>query len=70
MILVALLYFAVADWLYVVRLAGYICIAEMPEQVLATSPLPPSGNLPAVETAIDRDEAILSDLPNLAQASS
>jgi len=69
MILVALLYFVVADWLYVARLAGYICIAEMPEQVLATPPLPPElprGDVAAIETTIDRDEPILSDLPHFA----
>ena len=69
MILVALLYFVVADWLYVARLASYIYIAEMPEQVLATSPLPPElprGDVAAIETTIDRDEPILSDLPHFA----
>jgi len=30
-ILVTLTYFAVADWLYMARLAGYVCIAEMPD---------------------------------------
>src|SRR6202043_3308862 len=29
--LVTLAYFAVADWLYMARVAGYVCIAEMPE---------------------------------------
>jgi len=69
MIVVALLYFAVADWLYVARLAGYICIAEMPEQVLATPQLPPElprGDVASIETTIDRDEPILSDLPHFA----
>ena len=69
MIVVALLYFVVADWLYVARLAGYICIAKMPEQMLATPPLPPElprGDVAAIETTIDRDEPILSDLPHFA----
>jgi hypothetical protein len=70
-ILVALAYFAVADWLYTARLAGYVCIAEMPKELLKPSPPPqpmprPSGMQampePAVQTAIDRDEVILSDV--------
>jgi hypothetical protein len=60
--LVALLYFAVVDWLYMVRLAGYICIAEMPEALAESAPLP----APPPQTSIDRDEPILSDVPNLA----
>jgi hypothetical protein len=69
-IFVTLAYLAVADWLYLARLAGYVCILEMPEAVLA--PLPPAPVPPAlvagppVQTTIDRDEPILSDLPNLA----
>jgi hypothetical protein len=68
-VLVTLAYFAVADWLYMVRLTGYVCIAEMPDDVLEASPLPPVlplGNTASIETSIDRDESILSDLPNLA----
>jgi len=75
-ILVTLAYFVLADWLYMARLAGYVCIAEMPEALLA--PLPPSPTLtpppaglqatpaPPIQTTIDRDETILSDVPNLA----
>lgn len=68
-ILVTLAYFALADWLYMARLAGYVCIAEMPEAVLAPLPplpVPPPVAAPPVQTTIDRDEPILSDLPNLA----
>ena len=68
-ILVTLAYFAVVDWLYIARLAGYVCIAEMPDALLATSPLAPtspSRNAVALEDTIDRDEPILSDVPNLA----
>jgi hypothetical protein len=78
MILVSLGYFVVADWLYMARLAGYVCIAETPEALLAPlSPapqpyVPPSVLPPAqpvqtapIETTIDRDEPILSDVPNL-----
>ncbi|MGO9088640.1 MAG: hypothetical protein ACLQBK_25830 [Candidatus Sulfotelmatobacter sp.] len=73
-LLVTLAYFVLADWLYMARLAGYVCIAEMPEALLA--PLPPSQTLtpppgglqatpsPPIQTTIDRDETILSDVPN------
>jgi hypothetical protein len=67
MILITLVYFAVADWIYTARLAGYICIVEMPEALLAP-PLPPLSTPPApappvILTTIDRDEPILSDIP-------
>jgi hypothetical protein len=68
MIFVMLAYFAVADWLYMVRLAGYVCITEMPDTSLVPVPLPPPpprGMLAPAGT-IDRGEPILSDLPNLA----
>jgi hypothetical protein len=70
MILVTLVYFALADWLYMARLAGYVCIAERPEALVALlppapipRPLPVSPVAPAapIQTAIDRDELILSD---------
>ncbi|MGA9511370.1 MAG: hypothetical protein WBV55_22300 [Candidatus Sulfotelmatobacter sp.] len=67
--LVTLAYFAVADWLYMARLAGYVYIAERPAALAATTPLPPAtlgGNVTQVEPSIDRTESILSDLPNLA----
>lgn len=72
-ILVALAYCAVADWLYLARLAGYICIAETPRD-LATSALLTSSRSTGQESApslsdlatIDRDESILSDVPGLA----
>jgi hypothetical protein len=69
MILVTVAYFALADWLYMARLAGYVCIAETPQALLSPAPVPPSPQpkpAPPVETTIDRDEPILSDLPNLA----
>jgi len=62
MIVATLVYFGVADWLYMVRLAGYVCIAEMPETLAKSAPLPTSPP----QTSIDRDEPILSDVPNLA----
>ncbi len=71
MLLVTLAYFALADWLYLARLAGYVCIAEMPEAAFAPLPpasraVPPPIAAPPVQTTIDRNEPILSDLPNLA----
>jgi hypothetical protein len=69
MMLVTVAYFALADWLYMARLAGYVCIAETPQALLSPAPLPPAPQprpAPPVETSIDRDEPILSDLPNLA----
>jgi hypothetical protein len=71
-ILVTLAYLAVADWLYMARLAGYVCIAEMPEKriELAALPAPPDAGQSIISSApaqtIDRDEVILSDLPHLA----
>jgi hypothetical protein len=69
-VFVTLAYFAVADWLYMSRLAGYVCIAETPEALLAplppTQPAPPPITVPPLQTTIDRDEPILSDVPNLA----
>ncbi len=44
-------YFAVVDWLYIARLAGYVCIAEMPEMSLATRGTP----LPRRETSDGRN---------------
>jgi hypothetical protein len=70
-IVLTLAYLAVADWLYMARLAGYVCIAETPEALLkpvppAPLPTPPPASGPPVQTKIDRDEPILSDIPNLA----
>ena len=65
MMVITLAYFAVADWLYMARLAGYVCIATLPEALLA--PLPPAPPAPPpVQTTIDREELILSDVPRLA----
>jgi hypothetical protein len=60
---VSLAYLAVADWLYTVRLAGYVCITDMPEALPV--PMPPTSPPPRSEpsTTIDRDELILSDVP-------
>jgi hypothetical protein len=67
-LIVILAYFAVVDWLYIARLAGYVRIAEIPS-ALITTPIPAAtlpGSASRVETSIDRSEPILSDLPNLA----
>jgi hypothetical protein len=69
--LLILAYFAIADWLYMARLAGYVCIAELPEGLVVSAPIstPPSSGewspskIPA--QTIDRDERILSDVPGL-----
>jgi hypothetical protein len=60
--LITLLYFAVVDWLYMARLAGYVCIAEMPDALASSAPMP----APPPQTSIDREESILSDVPGLA----
>jgi hypothetical protein len=61
-IFLTLIYFAVADWLYIARLAGYVCITEMVDDLASPERLP----APPPQTSIDRDEPILSDIPNLA----
>jgi hypothetical protein len=69
MIFMTLIYLAVADWVYMARLAGYVCIAEMPAPQIAPPILfppdePVAPSLP-IQTTIDRDEPILSDFPGL-----
>lgn len=64
MLLITLVYFAVADWLYTARLAGYVCIAEIPDALLAPPPLPPLPQPITPPATIDRDELILSDVPS------
>ena len=44
-ILMMLGYIVVADWLYMVRLAGYVCIAEMPDALASSERLPPASGL-------------------------
>lgn len=70
-VLIALAYFAFVDWLYIARLAGYMLVAEMPEAfspsaTLAVNPPGERGSAGPLQTAIDRDEPILSDLPGMA----
>jgi hypothetical protein len=67
-LVITLVYFAVADWLYMARLAGYLCICEMPPVVpviMPPAPLPPGEDVFRA-AAIDREELILSDVPGLA----
>jgi hypothetical protein len=60
--LIALAYFAMVDWLHIACLAGYVFIAEMPDALAASAPIP--AHRP--QTSIDRNELILSDVLNAA----
>jgi len=68
-LLVTLLYFGVADFLYIGRLAAYVAILELPASPsaeLARPVVPGGGRRAAIiqpGDAIDREELILSDLP-------
>ena len=70
-LLVAVLYFAVADFLYVGRLAAYAAMLEMPESQVSAETAPPELPLagtrldPDIQSspAVDATELILSDLP-------
>ncbi len=64
-LLVTLLYLAVADFLHVGRLAAYLYILEGPDAVPAPEAAhPPLAGPPTPEQAeVDRDELILSDIP-------
>jgi len=63
LVLVTLLYLAVVDFLYAGRLAGYIAILKSPEQSVSGARIYPELQPGA---AVDRDELILSDLPQQA----
>jgi hypothetical protein len=70
-LLVILLYFAAADFLYAGRMAAYVAMIQLPLEPI-TSPEPPPLLLnpdhpatPAPIARMDRDELILSDIPNL-----
>jgi hypothetical protein len=60
---VTVAYFAVADWLYMARLGGYVCIAQTPQALLAPLPPAPRPAPPPIQPTIDRNELILGDLP-------
>ncbi len=59
-VLVALIYFAVVDYLYITRLAAYIAILELPVEV--SQPIRPASLVTRYDR-IDPDELILSDVP-------
>lgn len=58
-VLITLAYFALVDWLSIARLAGYICITEMPDALTS----PTAAPVPPPSDQIDRDELILGDIP-------
>ncbi len=70
-LVVTLLYFAVADFLYVGRLAAYVAMVEMPDSQVSTEPAPPALPLAGARlddnihssSAVDASELILSDIP-------
>jgi hypothetical protein len=70
-LLVTLLYFAVADFLYVGRLAAYVAMVEMPDAQVSAAPASPPVPLagtrldPNLQSspAVDASELILSDVP-------
>jgi len=69
-LLVTLLYLAVADFLYIGRLAAYVAMVELPESTVAlsdsgTAPESTGPPTPASlsETRVDPAELILSDVP-------
>jgi hypothetical protein len=63
-LLVALLYFAVADFLHIGRIAAYVAILELPEASLPERQMRPETVPP--RNPVDPDELILSDLPSQA----
>jgi hypothetical protein len=68
-LLVGLLYFAVADWLYLGRLGAYVWILEGPEiepvlEIIAEPPVTrPSAPIEPIDERVDPDDLILSDIP-------
>jgi hypothetical protein len=70
-LLVTLLYFAIADFLYMGRLAAYVAMIELPEAPVSrerTQPLLPHGSAYPESNiqsspAVDASELILSDVP-------
>jgi hypothetical protein len=61
LIAVTLLYFAVADFLYIGRLAAYVAILELPEVPVPS--FQPSALILQPNNSIDPHELILSDVP-------
>jgi hypothetical protein len=68
-VVIGLAYFAVADWLYVARLAGYVHIVLIPAEPIEVANVPSVpwvATRGRIATTIDTQELILSDLPGLA----
>jgi hypothetical protein len=68
-LLVVLLYFAAADFLYAGRMAAYVAMIQSPLEPIAQPDPPPllldpdhPANPPAPRTRMDREELILSDI--------
>jgi hypothetical protein len=68
-LLIVLLYFAAADFLYAGRMAAYVAMIQSPLEPIAQPDPPPllldrdhPANPPAPITRVDRDELILSDI--------
>jgi hypothetical protein len=66
---VTLIYFALADFLYMGRLAAYVAMIEFPPSSISPEKprsMTPGGTAALIESmtnSVDRDELILSDLP-------
>ena len=61
-LLVALLYFAAADFLYAGKMAAYVAIAKLPEEPILVPRI--SDSIPP-QSSMDRSELILCDIPTL-----
>jgi len=71
MLSVTLLYFAVADFLYMGRLAAYVAMLVLPETRSTTQPAAPwlptsTQGIPEPGSSVDPEELILSDVPSQA----
>jgi hypothetical protein len=66
-LLVTLLYFVIADFLYIGRLAAYVALVELPESPAVLSDLGPAPENTgrSRDTRVDPAELILSDVPSL-----
>jgi hypothetical protein len=66
-LVVTLLYFIIADFLYIGRLAAYVALVELPESpaVLSDPGPAPENTGRSNDTRVDPAELILSDVPSL-----
>jgi hypothetical protein len=62
-LLISMLYFAIADFLYMGRLAAYVAMVEMPDSAVSAETAPPTLPHPVAQDPIDASELILSDVP-------